>query len=102
MAEARSLLVQMYESVERVWARVGYDDPAYYFARRFWTTHKAKPAFGRNANRWLSPEEPRMPEKRFTTGTTSLPSTNSSPPCMLVARAYLGLLVAVCLLPRLF
>jgi AraC family transcriptional regulator, transcriptional activator of pobA len=50
MAEARRLLVQTDESVERVGARVGYDDPTY-FARRFRSTHKATPASWRNANR---------------------------------------------------
>ena len=50
MAEARHLLVHTDESVERIGARVGYDDPAY-FARRFRSTHKATPASWRNANR---------------------------------------------------
>lgn len=50
MAEARHLLVETDESVERIGARVGYDDPAY-FARRFRSTHKATPASWRNANR---------------------------------------------------
>jgi AraC-like DNA-binding protein len=50
MAEARRLLVETDESVERIGARVGYDDPAY-FARRFRSTHKATPASWRNANR---------------------------------------------------
>lgn len=50
MAEARRLLVQTDESVERIGARVGYDDPAY-FARRFRSTNKATPASWRNANR---------------------------------------------------
>ena len=50
MAEARRLLVQTDESVERIGARVGYDDPAY-FARRFRSAHKATPASWRRANR---------------------------------------------------
>lgn len=50
MAEARRLLVQTDESVERVGARVGYEDPAY-FARRFRSAHKTTPASWRNANR---------------------------------------------------
>ncbi len=50
MAEARRLLVETDESVERIGARVGYDDPAY-FARRFRSAHKATPASWRNANR---------------------------------------------------
>ncbi len=50
MAEARRLLIETDESVERIGARVGYDDPAY-FARRFRSTHKATPASWRNANR---------------------------------------------------
>ncbi len=50
MAEARRLLVETDESVERIGARVGYDDPAY-FARRFRSAHKVTPAFWRNANR---------------------------------------------------
>lgn len=50
MAKARSLLAQTDESVERVGARVGYDDPAY-FARRFRSTHKVTLASWRNANR---------------------------------------------------
>lgn len=50
MAEARRLLVETDESVERIGARVGYDDPTY-FARRFRTAHKAPPASWRNANR---------------------------------------------------
>ena len=50
MAEARRLLVETDESVERIGTRVGYDDPAY-FARRFRSAHKVTPAFWRNANR---------------------------------------------------
>ena len=50
MAEARRLLVETDESVERIGARVGYDDPAY-FARRFRSAHKTTPASWRNANR---------------------------------------------------
>ncbi len=50
MAEARRLLVETDESVERIGARVGYDDPTY-FARRFRGAHKTTPAFWRNANR---------------------------------------------------
>ena len=50
MAEARRLLVETDESVERIGARVGYEDPAY-FARRFRSAHKATPASWRNANR---------------------------------------------------
>jgi len=50
MAEARHLLVETEDSVERIGARVGYEDPTY-FARRFRNTHKATPASWRNANR---------------------------------------------------
>ena len=50
MAEARRLLVETDESVERIGARVGYEDPTY-FARRFRSAHKATPASWRNANR---------------------------------------------------
>ena len=50
MAEARRLLVETDESVERIGARVGYDDPTY-FARRFRSAHKTTPASWRNANR---------------------------------------------------
>jgi AraC-like DNA-binding protein len=50
MAEARRLLVETEESVERIGARVGYKDPTY-FARRFRNAHKATPASWRNANR---------------------------------------------------
>ena len=50
MAEARRLLVETDESVERIGTRVGYDDPTY-FARRFRSAHKATPASWRNANR---------------------------------------------------
>lgn len=50
MVEARRLLVETDESVERIGARVGYDDPAY-FARRFRSAHKTTPASWRNANR---------------------------------------------------
>ncbi len=50
MAEARRLLVETDESVERIGTVVGYDDPAY-FARRFRSAHKATPASWRHANR---------------------------------------------------
>lgn len=50
MAEARRLLVETDESVERIGARVGYGDPTY-FVRRFRSAHKATPASWRNANR---------------------------------------------------
>jgi AraC-like DNA-binding protein len=50
MAEARRLLVETDDSVERIGARVGYADPTY-FARRFRAAHKATPAAWRNANR---------------------------------------------------
>jgi AraC-like DNA-binding protein/mannose-6-phosphate isomerase-like protein (cupin superfamily) len=50
MAEARRLLVETDESVERIGASIGYDDPAY-FARRFRSAHKSTPAAWRNANR---------------------------------------------------
>jgi AraC family transcriptional activator of pobA len=50
MAEARRLLLETDESVERIGSRVGYDDPTY-FARRFRGAHKATPAAWRNANR---------------------------------------------------
>lgn len=50
MAEARRLLVQTDESVERIGALVGYDDPTY-FVRRFRGAHRATPALWRNANR---------------------------------------------------
>lgn len=50
MAEARHLLLETDESVERIGARVGYDDPAY-FARRFRSAHKSTPASWRAANR---------------------------------------------------
>ncbi len=50
MAEARRLLVETDESVERIGARVGYEDPAY-FARRFRSAHKSTPASWRAANR---------------------------------------------------
>jgi len=50
MAEARRLLVETDESVERIGSRVGYEDPTY-FARRFRSAHKATPASWRNANR---------------------------------------------------
>jgi AraC family transcriptional activator of pobA len=50
MAEARRLLVETEESVERIGALVGYEDPTY-FARRFRIAHKATPAAWRNANR---------------------------------------------------
>jgi AraC family transcriptional activator of pobA len=50
MAEARRLLVETDESVERIGAQVGYDDPTY-FARRFRSAHKVTPASWRNANR---------------------------------------------------
>ena len=50
MAEARRLLVQTDESVERIGAHVGYEDPAY-FVRRFRRAHEATPASWRNANR---------------------------------------------------
>ncbi|MDP9475336.1 MAG: AraC family transcriptional regulator [Actinomycetota bacterium] len=50
MAEARRLLVETDESVERIGARVGYGDPAY-FVRRFRSAHKATPASWQNANR---------------------------------------------------
>lgn len=49
MAEARRLLVETEESVERVGARVGYDDPTY-FIRRFRALHGATPASWRNTN----------------------------------------------------
>src|SRR5215208_7691285 len=50
MAEARHLLVETEDSVERIGARVSYEDPTY-FARRFRNAHKATPASWRNANR---------------------------------------------------
>lgn len=50
MAEARRLLVETDDSVERIGARVGYGDPTY-FARRFRGAHKVTPAAWRNANR---------------------------------------------------
>jgi AraC family transcriptional activator of pobA len=50
MAEARRLLLETDESVERIGARVGYDDPTY-FARRFRSAHKTTPASWRNSNR---------------------------------------------------
>jgi len=50
MAEARRLLVETEESVERIGASVGYGDPTY-FARRFRNAHRATPASWRNANR---------------------------------------------------
>ncbi len=50
MAEARRLLVETDESVERIGARIGYDD-ATYFVRRFRSYHKATPASWRGANR---------------------------------------------------
>lgn len=50
MAEARRLLVETDESVERIGDRIGYDDPTY-FVRRFRSAHKATPASWRGANR---------------------------------------------------
>ncbi|HEX5849096.1 MAG TPA: AraC family transcriptional regulator [Rubrobacter sp.] len=50
MAEARRLILETDESIERIGARVGYEDPTY-FARRFRSAHKATPAAWRNANR---------------------------------------------------
>ena len=50
MAEARRLLLETDESVERIGARVGYEDPTY-FARRFRGAHRATPASWRNTNR---------------------------------------------------
>ncbi|MBA2781378.1 MAG: AraC family transcriptional regulator [Actinomycetota bacterium] len=50
MAEARRLLVETDESIERIGASVGYDDPIY-FIRRFRGAHGATPASWRRANR---------------------------------------------------
>lgn len=50
MVEARRLLVETDESVERIGASVGYDDSTY-FVRRFRSAHNATPASWRNANR---------------------------------------------------
>lgn len=50
MVEARRLLVETDESVERIGASVGYEDPVY-FIRRFRSAHGATPASWRKANR---------------------------------------------------